>query len=185
MGKNPRWLCKSRRGWISYGIVQQMGILVHEALQPHLQMSQQTHFASPDKKARTSTGKQTKRSKNMIRDYNEVKTALLPQEHASVTSRQKSVTPIVIDDALTMPVHARILRVTPKRGEDSDSKLVEVAFGTPWDEFWFILPICLKASQALSLKPSEITRFGAVGSKMVEEVAFKGDGVERSRSRLT
>ncbi len=74
----------------------------------------------------------------MIRDYIEGKTALLSDEHEALTSKQKLLSPILIDDTLIIPVHARILRVTSKRGEYSDSKLIEVAFGTPWDEFSFI-----------------------------------------------
>ena len=112
--------------------------IIHDALKPHLQLSQQTHFGSPDKKARTSTGKQTKRSPAMIRDYHEVQTVTLPSGHGTLVAKHKLTSPIVINESVTIPVHARILRVTAKGGDQSDSKSFEVAFGNPWDETSFI-----------------------------------------------
>ena len=165
MGANPCWFATADEVEYPMILCNKWASWVREALQPHLQMSQQTHFASPDKTARTSTGKQTKRSPVTSRDYNEVKTALLSMEHESFTTRQILVT---LMTAYTIPVHARIIRIYEshqKGGEQSDSKLFEVAFGTPWDDSSFItgqygrviLLTCFKESQAPFLEPFEIT----------------------------
>ena len=115
--------------------------LVKDALWPYLQQTQQTHYASPDKKARTTTGKQTKKSPILIRDYCDVKVVTLDKnQHQQLASRQKLANPVVVNDEVLIPSFSRILRVTLKggNGSDSNSNLVEVAYGTPWDDRTFI-----------------------------------------------
>ena len=90
--------------------------LVKEALHSNVQKSLQTHGSSPDKNARAPTGKQNKLSPVMVRDYHEVKVAIVSADQNQLSPRQKLSHASVANDKVVILAYARVLRVTPILG---------------------------------------------------------------------
>ena len=90
----------------------------------------------------------------MIRDYHEVQTVTLPSGHGTLVAKHKLTSPIVINESVAIPVHARILRVTAKGGIRVTQIPSKLLLGTPGTkllsfkrQYGRVIPLtCSKAS---------------------------------------
>ena len=121
---------------------------VFRSISKQFDLEQSVLPAHPDKKARASTVKQTRKSLAFMQDYSHVETARF-QRAPKFRVGSKLPATLGADDA-TLPAYARILRISQipshQDGGKSSEKatMFEVAFGVPWSEEAFIKEALLR-----------------------------------------